>query len=248
MAPSDPAAIRPRSSRSPGTNLRQYATCKGTPAAAAEDAEARADAAVSPHGFSHSIGTPRSATSPMMVPCWVVGATMSTPSSCPRSSIAATLEYTRPPREATTSPPPARTRGRPAGASAPSAPRRSAQAGTPPPSQPPRGEKRPVVLLLRGGLREPLRAARQDVLLDHQPAAERHRAQPVKHRVRVEVAAAERAERLPGPDLGHRRLICDDLAHDSKPGVFEVHVVDPVAEIPQHRHRVAAAEQHVPGL
>ena len=34
----------------------------------------------------------------------------------------------------------------------------------------------------------------------------------------------------------------------AEPGVLQVHVVDPVAEVAQHRHRVAAAEQHVPGL
>ena len=96
--------------------------------------------------------------------------------------------------------------------------------------------------------REPLGAARQDVLLDHQPAAERDPAQAVQHGVGVQVAAAQRAERLPGPDLGHRRLVRDDLGHDRQPGVLEVHVVDPVAQVAQHGHRVAAAEQHVPGL
>src|SRR6185312_5850149 len=39
-------------------------------------------------------------------------------------------------------------------------------------SHPPRGEEGPVVPLFLGGLREPLRTARQDVLLHHQPAAE----------------------------------------------------------------------------
>src|SRR5580693_2162250 len=224
MTPSDPAAIRSCSSRSPGTNRRQYATCNGTPRSAASDADTRATEAVSPHGFSHRIGTPRAATSAMMPSCWSVGAAISTPSSEPASSSAATLENTATPGAATAA--------------------RAAEK----PSQPPSREELPVMRLLRGGPREPLRAARQDVLLDHQPAAERHRAQPVKHRVRVEVAAAERAERLPDPDLGHRRLVGDDLAHDSEPGVLEVHVVDPVAEIPQHRHRVAAAEKHVPGL
>src|SRR5207248_504403 len=47
-------------------------------------------------------------------------------------------------------------------------------------SQPPRREKGPVEPLVLGRLREPLRAARQDVLLHHQPTAEGNAAQAVK--------------------------------------------------------------------
>ena len=54
--------------------------------------------------------------------------------------------------------------------------------------------------------------------------------------VRVEVPVAQLAERFPGPDLGHRRPVGDDPLHHRPPGVLEVHVVDPVTEVPQHRH------------
>src|SRR6516225_4025762 len=50
-------------------------------------------------------------------------------------------------------------------------------------SQPPFGQERAVVPLLGGGPREAFRAARQDVLLHHQPAAERDLPQPAEHGV-----------------------------------------------------------------
>src|SRR5580692_4582415 len=279
MTPSSPAAIRSCSCRRPGTNRRQYATWSGTPAAAATAADACAAAAVSPHGFSHKMGSPRAATSAMIAPCWSVGAAMSTPSSAVRSSISATLWWTATPGAATAS--------RAAGdisamavtftTSEPARARRWVRPMRPAPIRPipngamvtavasrycapltvlllqcllqaARGQELAVVPLLGRRAREPLGAARQDVLFDHQPAAERDPAQALQHGVGVQVAAAQRAERLPGPDLGHRRLVRDDLGHDRQPGVLEVHVVDPVAEVAEHGHRVAAAEQHVPGL
>jgi len=87
--PSSPAAIRSRSARSGGTYRRQYATWNGTPAAAAAATAARVCAAVTPHGFSHKIGSPRAAASAMIVPCWSLGAVIRTPSSAALSSIGA---------------------------------------------------------------------------------------------------------------------------------------------------------------
>src|SRR6516164_11587942 len=88
------------------------------------------------------------------------------------------------------------------------------------PSEPSRREELAVVPLLGRGPREPFGTARQDVLLDHQPAAERDPAQAVQYGIGVQVAVAQRAERLPGPDLGHRRLVGDDLSHDRQPRVL----------------------------
>src|SRR5580658_1382224 len=271
MTPRSPAAIRSCSCRRPGTNRRQYATCSGTPACA----EARAAAAVSPHGFSHKMGSPRAATSAMTAPCWSVGAAMSTPSSSAWSSISFTLSCTLTPGAATSaraaadgsamavtltrSEPararrwvrpirPAPTRPIPNGAMVPALVSRYSIWFDSACLQASRGEELPVVPLLGRGAGEPFGAARQDVLLDHQPAAERDLAQAVQHGIGVQVTAAQRADRLPGPDLGHRRLVRDDRGHDRQPGLLDVHVVGPVADVPEHGHRVAAAQQHMPGL
>src|SRR6516225_3742792 len=147
-----------------------------------------------------------------------VGTTISTPSRVSLSSISAMPGYTGAPTAGTvrrtcsdTSAMAATaTRSDPASARrwvrpirpAPMSPSRNGGAM----SQPPRGEEGTVEPLLLRGAREPLRAARQDVLLHHQPAPERQAAQAGQHGVHVEVAVAEGAERLAGPDLGRLGL------------------------------------------
>src|SRR6516165_8385155 len=192
--------------------------------------------------------------------CRSVGTTMRTPSRASASSISAIPGYTGAPTAGT-----ARrtcsdtsamavtaTRFDPASARrwvrpirpAPMSPSRNGGAM----SQPPRGEEGPVEVLLPRGAREPFRAARQDVLLHHQPATEGHAAQAVKHGIHVEVTVAEGAERLAGPDLGRLRPVGLDPVADRQRGVLEVHVVDALSPVPEHGHRVAPAEHHVPGL
>ena len=63
-------------------------------------------------------------------------------------------------------------------------------------SQPPGGQERAVVALVLRGPGEPLGGAREDVLLDHQPALEADAPQAVEDGLNVKVAVAERAERL----------------------------------------------------
>src|SRR5437660_4544739 len=58
-------------------------------------------------------------------------------------------------------------------------------------SQTPFGQERAVVPLFGGGPREPFGATGEDVLLDHQPAAERDLPQPAEHGVRVEIAVTQ---------------------------------------------------------
>src|ERR1700689_1191469 len=64
-------------------------------------------------------------------------------------------------------------------------------------SQPPGGQIRPVVALVLRGPGEALGGAREDVLLDHQPALEADAGQAVEDGLNVKGAVAERAERLP---------------------------------------------------
>src|SRR5215470_14768843 len=89
-------------------------------------------------------------------------------------------------------------------------------------SEPPFGEIFAVVALFDRRPGEPFPAAGQDVLLYDQPPAERDAPQAVQDAGHVEVAAAERAERLAGPDLGHWRAVGDDPGHDRAHGVLEV--------------------------
>src|SRR3984885_1457613 len=208
MPPSSPAAIRSRAARSAGTYRRQYATCSGTPAAAAVCAAALASAEVSPQGFSHRIGRPRAATSPMSRTCWSLGAAMRTPSSSERSSISDTLACSGSPAPASparacsdgsataatatsSEPAIARRRGRPMRPAAATPGRNAAT------SQPPGGQVRAVVALVLRGPGEALGGAREDVLLDDQPALEADAVQAVEDGLNVKVAVAERAERLP---------------------------------------------------
>src|ERR1700733_1724427 len=213
MPPSSPAAIWSRAARSAGTYRRQYATCSGTPAAAAVCAADDASEELSPHGFSHRIGRPCAATSPMSRTCWSLGAAMRTPSSSERSSISDTLACSGSPAPARPAPArPARvcsegsataaiaTSSEPAIARrwvrpmrpAPASPSRNAAT-----SQPPGGQVRAVVALVLRGPGEPLGGAREDVLLDDQPALEADAVQAVEDGLNVKVAVAERAERLP---------------------------------------------------
>src|SRR5215472_8542378 len=115
-------------------------------------------------------------------------------------------------------------------------------------SEPSLRKKGTVVPLFLGRPREPLRAAGQDVLLHHQPAAERDAPQAVQDGVHVEVAVAELAERLAGPDVGRGPAVGDDPGHDGAHAILQVHVVDAVAPVPEHGDRVTAAHHHVPGL
>src|SRR6516225_3055603 len=196
----------------------------------------------------------------MTCKCRSVGTTISTPSRVAASSISAMPGYTGAPAPGTVrrvcsdtsamavtatrcEPVSARRWVRPI-RPAPMSPSRNGGAM----SQPPRGEEGPVEALFLRGAREPFRAARQDVLLHHQPAAERHAAQAVQHGVHVQVTVAEGAERLAGPDLGRLRPVGLDPVPDRQRGVLEMHVVDAPAPVPEHGHRVSPAEHHVPGF
>src|SRR5215831_18899867 len=176
---------------------------------------------------------------------------MSTPSRASASSISATPGYTGAPEAGTvrricsdtSAMAVTATRGEPASARrwvrpirpAPMSPSRNGGAM----SQPPRREEGPVEALLLRGAREPFRAARQDVLLYHQPAAERRAAQPVQHGVHVEVAVAEGAERLASPDLGRLRPVGLDPVPDRQRGILEMHVVDAPAPVPEQGDRAS---------
>ena len=63
-------------------------------------ADARAAAAVRPHGFSQSIGSPAAVTCAISALCWSVGAAISTPSIAAASSMSARLAYAAAPEPA----------------------------------------------------------------------------------------------------------------------------------------------------
>src|SRR5690242_429427 len=88
---------------------------------------------------------------------------------------------------------------------------------------------------------------RQDVLLDDDPAAVRL-AHLVEHRVDVEVALAQAAERLSPPDLGDRGRLAHDVLDHRAPRVFQMEMVDPSPPRPDRYRRVAAAEEEMAGV
>src|SRR5690242_14560658 len=104
-----------------------------------------------------------------------------------------------------------------------------------------------VAALVGGGLPRVL-GIRQDVLLDDQPTRIGDLIERAEHADDVDVAVAERAERLAAPDLLDGRGLRDDLLEAREAGVLEVHLVDPRRPVPDRRDRLTAAEQEVSGV
>ncbi len=86
------------------------------------------------------------------------------------------------------------------------------------------------------------------VLLHHDPAGEVTLTKGGQDAVDVEVAGTQGAEHAPPPHLVHVRAVADRRVQHVQAGVFEVDMVDALGPCPPCGHRVASAEQQVPGV